>query len=371
MVYKRSLPVCSGILRPLSASRYLVMTTGGYWPAVQRLPNSHIGVVTRDGDVHMGQRGRLVFVTSPDGGESWSHASVISDVGPDDRNPAFGVAHDGTLLVCFIRADLYRDGVWDPTIGRDRITPLLMARSRDSGVTWSDAVTVRGIGQEQWSGSNTAASPKANRYYSPFNKMVALPDHTILLGYNITLLESPRLAGAFVLRSRDNGITWGETATIAEGFDEPALCHLGDGRVLAMLRNASEPWNICQSESTDAGLTWSDPLPVTGRSEHPGDLIRLRDGRLLLTYGRREPPFGVRGMISRDEGNTWDHENVLLLAADGSTGDCGYPSSVQRDDGTIVTVYYSWSDTSDNDKPSGWRFGVHAAAILYRADDIP
>ena len=203
MVYKRSLPVCSGILRPLSASRYLVMTTGGYWPAVQRLPNSHIGVVTRDGDVHMGQRGRLVFVT-----------------------------HDGTLLVCFIRADLYRDGVWDPTIGRDRITPLLMARSRDSGVTWSDAVTVRGIGQEQWSGSNATASPKVNRYYSPFNKMVTLPDHTILLGYNITLLESPRQAGAFVLRSRDNGITWSETATIAEGFDEPALCHLGDGRVL-------------------------------------------------------------------------------------------------------------------------------------------
>jgi hypothetical protein len=67
-------------------------------------------------------------------------------------------------------------------------------------------------------------------------------------------------------------------------------------------------------------------------------LICLRDGRLCLTYGYRASPFGMRARLSRDEGRTWEPE--IVLRADAVTHDLGYPRSVQRADGKVVTVYY-------------------------------
>ena len=87
-------------------------------------------------------------------------------------------------------------------------------------------------------------------------------------------------------------------------------------------------------------------------------------GGWLLTYGRRLPPFGVQGMLSNDDGKTWDTEHKLLLVGDVRQRDCGYPSSAQMDDGTIVTVYYAWDIVDDP------RMGVHGAALLYRPEDL-
>ena len=75
----------------------------------------------------------------------------------------------------------------------------------------------------------------------------------------------------------------------------------------------------------------------TGRG-NPPSLIALRDGRLALTYGYRAAPFGIRARLSRDEGRTWETERVLR--DDARDWDLGYPRSVQRKDGKIVTVYY-------------------------------
>ena len=43
-------------------------------------------------------------------------------------------------------------------------------------------------------------------------------------------------------------------------------------------------------------------------------------------------------MFSKDEGENWDIENVLVDDEPG--GDTGYPSSVVLKDGNILTVYY-------------------------------
>jgi hypothetical protein len=58
-----------------------------------------------------------------------------------------------------------------------------------------------------------------------------------------------------------------------------------------------------------------------------------------LTYGRRAAPYSIRGRLSGDGGRTWGAEVVLR---DGGGVDLGYPRSVQRKDGKVVTVYYFW-----------------------------
>ena len=69
------------------------------------------------------------------------------------------------------------------------------------------------------------------------------------------------------------------------------------------------------------------------------DSTRLADGRLLLSYGCRvKDRYGVLAKLSSDEGKTWGPPIRLVKSLE---SDCGYPSSVQRADGRIVTAYYA------------------------------
>jgi len=54
-----------------------------------------------------------------------------------------------------------------------------------------------------------------------------------------------------------------------------------------------------------------------GRS--PPDLLRLADGRVLLTRGCRRDSVSVRCHLSEDEGDTWVKEVVLRADAAGSS----------------------------------------------------
>ena len=75
-----------------------------------------------------------------------------------------------------------------------------------------------------------------------------------------------------------------------------------------------------------------------------------------MTYGYRAQPFGIRARLSWDEGQTWDQE--VILRDDGGSHDLGYPRTIQRPDGTLVTVYYF------NDRLAGEGY---IAATLWRA----
>ena len=356
MYYRKELPVMSAVYRSLPSRRFLVTALGGHWPVMEKLQNGHLGVVTRDGDFHIGERGRLVFVTSPDKGESWSHARVISDEGPDNRNPAFGVASDGTLIASFIRQVNYTKGDydWDTHISGDRDPNILyVSLSTDQGTTWTTS-PAQVDGQDSWGVG------------SPFGKIITLDDGASLMSYYTV---EGRTGTPYTIRSHDGGRTWIDPVIIvSEGYSETSICNLGEGHLLALMRG-NQGGGLFQVESTDNGYNWSEPCRITGPSEHPGDVIKLQDERLLMTYGRRVNPFGTLGMVSNDNGKTWDRDNRILLTADSGGGDHGYPSNVQCDDGTIITVYYS-AELEIKRSPRQEILGLHGAAVIYRPEDL-
>src|SRR4051794_35153671 len=85
----------------------LVVKGQGYFPVAQRLRDGRIAAVLRGGAPHLGIGGRLDVVFSSDDGRTWTTPTVVNDSPIDDRNPAFGQAADGSLVVGFWRTARY------------------------------------------------------------------------------------------------------------------------------------------------------------------------------------------------------------------------------------------------------------------------
>jgi predicted neuraminidase len=146
-------------------------------------------------------------------------------------------------------------------------------------------------------------------------------------------------------RTTDGGKTWEFVSWIGpepKGYAiMPSTVRLGENELFTTIRcrDGARSW-VDAFRSRDNGHAWAfdgTPVPDTGEG-NPPSLLRLRDGRLCLTYGYRASPFGIRARLSSDSGETWGRE--LILRADGGGRDVGYPRSMQRSDGKVVTIYY-------------------------------
>jgi hypothetical protein len=130
-------------------------------------------------------------------------------------------------------------------------------------------------------------------------------------------------------------------------------------------RHNQQPAVICHSY--DGGKTWPqwDESPAgdgeTRRLRIPGSVVRLPDNAVLITYGYRQYPFGVRALVSRDGGKKFDVDVEYILADSYLLRDCGYPSTVCLHDGTIITVAYAVQDV---DRPE---WGTCCIAYRYSA----
>jgi hypothetical protein len=57
-----------------------------------------------------------------------------------------------------------------------------------------------------------------------------------------------------------------------------------------------------------------------------------------MTYGHRRAPLGNQARLSRDNGQTWS--GSMILSSGGVSADLGYPSTVQLEDESLLTVWY-------------------------------
>jgi hypothetical protein len=173
----------------------------------------------------------------------------------------------------------------------------------------------------------------------------------------------------FCARTTDGGQTFDFLAWVGPEYARysimPASVRLSETELLAALRCQNDGPTREQTDnwidlylSEDDGLSWellSRPIEATGRGGNPPTLTKLQDGRLCLTYGFRDAPYGIRAKVSADNGQSWGEE--IVLREDGGNHDLGYPRTVQRSDGSLVTAYYY------NDHPESERY---IAATIWR-----
>lgn len=315
------------------------------WPTVVRRRNGQLVVVWSGGrEDHVCPFGRVEMMISRDEGIVWSWPRVILDTDIDDRDSGVLETSRGTLLVTTFTSLAYetvlqqamKSGSWPPErlaawlAVDDRLTleerktelGQWMIRSADGGRSWS-----------------TRYRCSVNSPHGP----VQLHDGRLLYAGKELWTGAGRVG---CCRSDDDGRTWDWLATlpVREGdqagqYHELHAVETKSGKLIIHLRNEN-PTNkneTLQCESTDGGITWTVPHPI-GVWGLPSYLLRLRDGRIMMTYGYRRPPFGIQTRVSDDEGHSWS--SPLIISGDGAGGDLGYPSTVELSNGDLLTVWY-------------------------------
>jgi len=311
------------------------------WPNLTLMPDGSITALIFNKPSHGQEEGNAVCYASVDGGRSWQYRGVPApnDPGTNRMNLAAGLSNDGSLVTIV--------SGWGGKDFREYILPNEVCRSVDGGKTW----TRDGIFN----------LPEGEPGLIPFGDIVRLGGKTLAAaayGY-IDRKSKP----AYLLFSYDDGYTWGDAVpmgTFGDGpgnyneYNEVAPLRIRPTRWLAAVRTLRSDLQLIVSG--DEGKTWKIPENLsngglTKRSEHPAHLLRLQDGRILLTYGMRWGVHGTGARVSGDEGKTWGAPMVVFYYGG---GDGGYPSSVELEDGTIVTAYYC----SANENHPRYHMGV-------------
>lgn len=318
------------------------------WPTLTRRRNGQLLLVYSGGrEGHVCPFGRVELMVSNDEGATWGWPRVLLDSDLDDRDAGVLETAQGTLLVTTFSSLAYEEvlaqaernkGSWPQEklarwrAARDRLPAEVrqqrlgqwLLRSEDGGLTWS--------------------APQPSLVNSPHGP-IQLSDGRLLYAGK-ELWTGERRTGVAV--SHDDGKTWSWLATLpvrqgddAANYHELHAVETADGRLIVHIRNHNKANSneTLQTESADGGRTWSVPRPI-GVWGLPSHLLRLRDGRLVMTYGHRRAPLGNQARMSTDDGRTWSHP--LTLSADGVNTDLGYPSTVELSDGTLLSVWYEW-----------------------------
>lgn len=270
-------------------------------------------------------------------------------------------------------------------IDRERPSTIRLARSLDGGETWTIEVpgflaedgrekeAVDPKGGIDFSNPDLAVRFRTDAFmYSPdrgktWEGPFKLPTfgRPQLLARTDYFVEDKNTLTAFVaaskangqegqplcIRTSDGGKTWDLVGWIGKQPPEqygyaimPSTVKLANGAYLSMIRRGGvfdgvKSWWIEAFLSPDQGKSWYMlNAPRIDNAGNPAAMIKLKDGRLALTYGWRLAPFGIRVMLSKDEGQTWGNE--IVLRHDAASWDIGYPRTVQRADGKCVTIYY-------------------------------
>ena len=300
------------------------------WPNLQILGDETILAMIFNQPCHGLWEGDLDCWASEDRGVTWRFRGRVAqhEPGTNRMNCAAGIATNGDLVVlCSGWSDRRKQG--EPVAPHRRPLRAWVCRSSDQGRTWSTnpefpAPPQSGIGVEN--------------ELIPFGNIRPAKDGSLCVAAYLRK-ESSRVC--YLLRSRDDGQTWGEEVTLHPGGNETDILHLGDGRWLACCREFREYRDVHLElfASMDDGQTWSRKMPLTLPRQVTGHLVRLADGRILLSYGNRcWNNFGVDVRMSGDEGQTW---SPPIRIANCPRPDCGYPSTVQLSDGSAVTAYYT------------------------------
>ncbi len=320
------------------------------WPTVAKLPDGNLCVVSSGYRIrHVCPFGKAVIQYSKDNGETWTNPMPVIDTPHDDRDAGVCVFGNNVLVTSFNNTpEVQRSAInsrWTDYSDKHDINKFVLS--------YVDLITEEEV--EKYVGATYVISRDGGYTFSKPKR----PTHCLGTPHGPTLLDNGKiimsgrkyvdggrkLSTEICYTFSDDGETWGELKTLNVPrtgdvlYCEPYMIQAANGVIICHTRvdSYNSNFTIYQAISKDGGETFGEfvPLRVLGAPPH---LLRHSSGALICSFGRRVKPFGQRAIISFDHGKTWSHE--VILRGDGFHSDLGYASSVELDDGKILTAYY-------------------------------
>ncbi len=245
------------------------------------------------------QPARIAGKVSKDKGKTWSDARTLVERNPALKHPtptvSLAYSRDGDLLMAHTE-----------TLAEDQAYAMVLRRSKDHGLTWSDAERI-----SPDTGNAHQINNGCFRYLR--SGRLILPAREYVNG----------VRWPYALYSDDDGRTWHAGARVPDpdlsdrlkriqNVNEPCLEELADGRLLMTMRSFAGGQFF--SYSDDDGQTWTKPIlsPLRGICS-PAAIRRIPGTDDILAiwnydYGARSP---LHSAISSDGGLTWRHLKLV------------------------------------------------------------
>ena len=314
--------------------RYVVVDNVCGWPKLTLLADGSINLEVHNQASHGSNRSGSDCYKSTDGGRNFKFYSKTIEGEAEKHSfvdKACGEAHNGDYMV-----------IVQDSLGKT--TDIL--RSCDGGKSFKKTGEIKSGRVQQ---SNHGAMP------FPYGIIQKIAKNTLVFHYFMNTEDdwnkgySDAVHESHIRISRDDGMTWEEDYIIDTGINETAVWFYDENEGIAVGRIdsafiANEGKQRDQGggnkiyRTLDGGKTWTFEGNVLGQGMIPTHLIELVSGETLMTFGFRfANKCGIMACISKDRGKTWGVAEVL---AEYPGVDSGYPSTIQIEDGTLVTAYY-------------------------------
>jgi len=325
------------------------------FPSVIKLPDGELCVAFRrapDRKIfgesrtnHTDPNSYLVMVRSEDG-EIWTKNPEMIYAHPfgGSQDPSLIQLRDGTILCpsygwAFVRPEGLSK-LRKPYLESDKGVIFLggyILRSTDGGESWEDPIYPPSIEPEQR--YNAMGDP-----IPAYNRGAMCEGSNGKLYWIVAATDSCKQlkTSNHLLVSDDKGLTWEYASVVAvddtASFNEASIYETPKGDLVGFLRTAGMNDQACIARSSNGGESFK--WESMGFQGHPLNALRLPDKRVLLTYGYRHTPYGIRARILNPECTDFKTAPEIIIREDGGGKDLGYTWPVLMDKNRVLVCYY-------------------------------
>jgi sialidase-1 len=331
------------------------------FPSIVRRPDGELLVAFRraperrrlgeKGYSHTDPNSYLMLVRSHDQGKTWSAKPELLFAHPfgGSQDPCMVQLRDGTIVCtsygwAWLNEDYLARLTNSAHVGRYGFLGGFLLRSSDGGHSWDGPLTP----------CHVPTDPALDIFGKPvpaYNRGALCEGKDGRLYWVVaasTSAKPPHKSETHLLISSDQGVNWRYACPVATDtkvqFNESSLYETPKGDLVAFMRTEGFNDHTAVARSTNQGKSFG-PWEDAGFMGHPHYALRLPDQRVLLVYGYRHAPFGVRARVLDPECDNLASAQELVLREDGGSGDLGYPwATMVSPDRALVVYYFNQAD---------------------------